>query len=298
MISWGRTPPASTASFYLPAVSAAEISKLANSLYATHRLTIEDAHTIKSPVGGLTFIPLPQGTARTAGLMTVDLSGGLRRGEVFDIVVRQITEAAAQYTPPPSPPPIAAPVPAAAVQRSGRFTWRRLSGAFQITITISTKEQLLYPEERLLAWLRWIEQAIPLQNRWYPVFKRYVDQVGGRVLGFGGNPTQIQPSPTGDVRPPPREEEEGEEEEREREERRAFTGKIAGLIFDHFGDFEGFLLDTEDGERRFLSHEKDVEALAERAWRERLRLTVWAERDEPHRPSSIVVRQPPAPFGH
>jgi hypothetical protein len=28
----------------------------------------------------------------------------------------------------------------------------------------------------------------------------------------------------------------------------ALTGKIAGLIFDRYGDFEGFLLDTEDGE--------------------------------------------------
>jgi hypothetical protein len=36
--------------------------------------------------------------------------------------------------------------------------------------------------------------------------------------------------------------------------------------------------------------------LVERAWRERLRLTVWAERDEPHRPLTIVIHQPPAMF--
>lgn len=82
------------------------------------------------------------------------------------------------------------------------------------------------------------------------------------------------------------------------EPRWCFTGKIAGLIFDRFGDFEGFVLDTEDGERKFFSREKEMEELAERAWRERLRITVWAERDEPHRPLSIIVREPPAPFGH
>jgi hypothetical protein len=102
--------------------------------------------------------------------------------------------------------------------------------------------------------------------------------------------------PTGEGRRKHRRRE--EEEEREREERRAFTGKIAGLIFDHFGDFDGFLLETEEGERKFLSREKDVEELAERAWRERLRITVCAERDQPHRPLSIIIREPPAPFGH
>lgn len=50
--------------------------------------------------------------------------------------------------------------------------------------------------------------------------------------------------------------------------------------------------------RAVLSGEKEIEELAERAWRERLRITVRAERDEPHRPLSIFVRQPPAPFGH
>jgi hypothetical protein len=78
----------------------------------------------------------------------------------------------------------------------------------------------------------------------------------------------------------------------------AYTGKIAGLIFDHFGDFEGFLLETEEGERTFHSREKEIEQLAKRAWRERLRITVSAERDQRHRPLTIIIRQPPAPFSH
>ena len=106
---------------------------------------------------------------------------------------------------------------------------------------------------------------------------------------MGGDPTQILPSPTGDGRrkalPP-------------EERRAALTGKIAGLIFDRFGDFEGFLLDTEDGEHKLYSREKDVEELAERAWRERLRITVWVERDELHRPLTVIVREPPVVFGH
>ena len=108
---------------------------------------------------------------------------------------------------------------------------------------------------------------------------------------FGGDPGLILPSPTGDGRRkhPGHPEPEGEE-------RLRFTGKIAGLIFDGFGDFEGFLLDTEDGERKFYSREKEIEELAERVWRESSRITVVAERHEPHRPLSIIIRQPPAPF--
>jgi hypothetical protein len=44
-----------------------------------------------------------------------------------------------------------------------------------------------------------------------------------------------------------------------------YTGKVSSLIFDRFGDFEGFVLETERGRRRFESRERDVEILIERA---------------------------------
>jgi hypothetical protein len=75
-----------------------------------------------------------------------------------------------------------------------------------------------------------------------------------------------------------------------------FTGKVAGLMFDHFGNFEGFLLDADGRDRKFFSREKGIAELVERAWRERLRITVCVERNEPHSPASIVVRQPPIAF--
>ena len=141
---------------------------------------------------------------------------------------------------------------------------------------------------RLLSVLRWIAKAIPQRNRWHPVFERYLKQIEVRVEALGGDPSKIYPSSTGDGGLP------------EHEPHGPFiesTGKIAGLLFDRFGDFEGFLLETDKGERKFHSRETEMMALAERAWRERLRLTVCADRDEPHRPISIVVRKPPAPFG-
>jgi hypothetical protein len=167
-----------------------------------------------------------------------------------------------------------------------RIEWRQVKGAFQLTIPVKAKQALLLTEERDLSVLRWIGEAIPRHNRWYPVFRRYLEKIAGRVSAFGGDPTKILPSPTGEGIPkPPR-----------REKRTAFTGKIGGLNFDRFGDFEGFLLDTEDGEREFCNREREVKELVERAWRERLRITVWVESDEPNRPVSITIWKPPAPF--
>src|SRR5258708_1515948 len=157
-----------------------------------------DPHTIHCPIGGATYLPIPKGTARNAGLLTIDLPTGVKRGEIYDIVVRQFTEAAARTRDKPRQPEITV-----AVSKAGeRFTWRRLLGAFQITIRISTKEHLLFPEERLLAWLKWRLEVTPANHRWYPVLKRYLEQVGGRVLGFGGDPGKILPSPTGPLHHP------------------------------------------------------------------------------------------------
>jgi hypothetical protein len=299
MILWGSTPDGSEAQLYLPSLSAEEILRLADRRYSDHRLRIIDAHTITCPTGGATFIPLPEDTALAAGLLTIGLPESIRKGDAYTITVRQLTDARA--VPPPSLPP----PPRLTIRTRNRaavvthelspsiIDWRRVAGAFQFNLVISTKEQLLLSEERLLAVLRWMELKMPKTKSWYPVLVRYIDQVAGRVLGFGGDPGQIKPSPTGDVGPNHRPH---RHKEQVCEERRSFTGKPEGLIFDRFGDFEGFILDTEDGDHKFFSHEKGIEELAERAWRERLRITVWVERDEPHRPLSIVVRQPPVPF--
>jgi hypothetical protein len=298
MIDWNNIPAGVTAQIYLPAVGVETILGMADRMYSSHRLTRIDSHTLQCKTGGVSYIPIPASAGPSyAGLLTVDLPGKLPHGEVFNIVVRQLTNAFGKAAPPPPPPPRIAERRAASAKAEvlapAELEWRRVLGAFQLTIPVRNKEVLLVPEERDLSVLRWIAEFIPRHNRWHPVFHRYLSQIAGRVSTFGGDPGLILPSPTGDGRPKhPR------HPEPKGEERLKFTGKIAGLIFDGFGDFEGFTLDTEDGERKFHSREKEIEELAERAWRERLRITVVAERHEPYRPLSIIIRQPPAPFSH
>src|SRR5262249_14336986 len=171
--------------------------------------------------------------------------------------------------------------------------WRRVLGAFQLTAPLRPKATLLFREERHLSVLRWIAQTIPQSSRWHPVFERYIDVIGSRVIAFGGDPTQVLPSPYGWPKRHHEPEPHPGHHRPPGEEREGHHGKIVGLLFDRFGDFEGFVLQTAEGERRYFSRERNVEALAERAWRERLRLTVFAERDDPRHAASIVIWEPP-----
>ena len=166
--------------------------------------------------------------------------------------------------------------------------WRRVLGAFQIRIAISTKQELLHPEEHQLALFRWIAENILPQSRWYPVMQRYILQLAGRVAGFGGDPGTILPSPTGHIPGQPCDVEEKHHEHHE------VTGKVSGLLFDHFGDFEGFILETRHGElRHFHSRERRVLDLVRTALEERSWVTVVRESPRHDEVLSIIVRVPP-----
>jgi len=293
MIDWSGVPAGSVASIYMPAVKATDVVASATRMYTTHRLSASDAHTIRCPAEGITYIPIPPGTAANyAGLLSVELPAGLKKGQRFDVIVRQVTNAFAKDIP----------VPARAITRSraridtpahrtsSNIQWRRVFGAFQLAIPVSTKEQLLQPETRTLSIMRWIGQSIPSTNRWYPVFQRYLKYVSGRVSGFGGDPGKVRPSPTGDGSEP-------WGHEPFCQTGRSFTGKVQALIFDRFGDFEGFLLLTEDGhEHLFCSQEPEIQQLTDRAWRQRMLVTVIADHREEHRPNSIILRRVPPRF--
>ena len=342
MIDWGSTPAGSVATLYLPGVDADEILDIASRIYVSSSLERVDEHTIRCEPRGITYLPIPAASgADRAGLLTVEPPGDLDIGQEFTVAVRQVTNAFAgtlrekddridaapakrRRRSAPTAALARAAVGQAAVSQEGNMArggydlsqWRRVMGAFQLTVPVKPKQSLLFTEERHLSVLRWIFEAIPTGSRWYPVFERYVDVIGGRVRAFGGDPTQVQPSPFGHPRhgkePPGTGEHDGPRDDdpwghgphdhgphghgSHGEERFPNSGKIAGLMFDRFGDFEGFVLEADERERRYFSRERDIEILAERAWRERLRVTVFSEPDEPQRAESIVIWEPPVPL--
>jgi hypothetical protein len=275
MIDWGGLPVGSVASIYLPAVAAADVLALAAEKYPTHTLGASDPHTILCQTGGITYIPIPKGASANsqyyAGLFSVQLPAGIKQGQTFNIVVRQVTSAARQ------------------VVNFQRITnTRYVFGGFQITIPVSVKSEMLVPEERILSVMRWIQESIKPNDRWYPVLIRYLEQLAGRVDALGGDANSVPATQTG-IWPGLF---------RHKDHRHSsFTGKVDGIVYDRFGDFQAFILVTLDGERRrFESYETRVLRLVERAWEERILTTVVVHRDHPERLVEILLHGAP-PFG-
>ena len=263
-LDFSELPAGCSAEIYLPAASSTDILDQAARLYTTHRLTAIDPHTIRMPASGTGWMPIPQGgPVNFAGLLTVEFPLGIRKGQKFQVPVSQITSAGGGTTTVTAVPRIQAAVRTrgAAAKRHAHETaalvstqsvvnrrpWRRVLGCFRLTVPVSTKQEILPDAERLLSIFLSTAKTIPAQSRWRPVFDRYLRQLEGRLSFLGGGHGSGQGhGPAGDTD--------------------GVRGKIATLAYDHFGDFEGFDLETERGHRRFFaSRERRIEELARHA---------------------------------
>jgi hypothetical protein len=238
--------------------------------------------------GGTTYIPIPKGTAvNFAGLLSVQLPAGVKKGDKYEVVVRQITSD--DYTTPVNQiqqvPKRTRRAQVQVAPPPNQYAWRHTIGIFKLTIPVDTKSDLLEREERYYAILQFIANSIPAAGRWFPVFERYLKQVAGRVKGFGGDPGLIPPSGTGalpgDGRKP---------EPCEPEHLVEFKGKVAALIYDHFGDFEGFTLEEGCGRvRRFHSQERRMARVIREAWGDRATVIVLTSARDEFCPVKVIV---------
>jgi hypothetical protein len=141
---------------------------------------------------------------------------------------------------------------------------RHVLGAFQVRVVVGSGEPLLRKLVRNLAALRYIFQAIAATDAWHPVFVRYLYQLGDQIAGLGLDPALVPASPDdpglpGEVGP---------------EGPRQLTGKVREVIFDCFGDFIGFILESCSDHHHVSSHEKGVAEIVLRACREGCTVTV------------------------
>lgn len=277
MIEWGTTPRGSKVNIYWPEVSAASVLQLAKQLYPTNTLAAADANTIQCEViSPVTYIPIPAGAGGSfAGLMTIEVPASVRAGNEFDVLVRRITTKQIQ------------------TKRRGnddQLAWRYVSGCFLARISVQRESKILPADENLLAILKWRLGVIGPKNRWYPVLLRYIGYLIGRIDGMGGNASKIPPSPDGYQQPfpiplplPGPGKHPGEQ---------SYTGKVIGIRYDRFGDFEGFTILSKDGhEHRFRGREHGVEELVRRAWAERTLISVLVEPHDPDWPASIILER-------
>jgi hypothetical protein len=171
MILWGGLPPDAVATLYMPALRADDVLAAAALRFESQRLEKVDEHTIRCPIGDITYVPLPAPQPRhVAGLLKVVLPKSVRTGETYKVVVRQHS------------------------RQLGRIV-----GTFELLIPVRDAEEILPGEARLLAVLKSIAQGIKPQSLWFPVFERYLGTTGARVRGVGGNPTLVEASPEGRV---------------------------------------------------------------------------------------------------
>ena len=222
MIDWGNVPAGTRASIYLPTVDAALALDWAHRMYVSNRLALEDAHTLSCEAGGVTFVPVPGASdVDHVGLMSVELPPSVHKGEHYSVRVRQITGARygagrrveigeairrGRVTKNVAVGAVEPEAMLAATKESSRvgFLYRRTIGAFGLEIPVSTKALMLAEEERTLSILRHIEQTVPVETKWWPVFRRYVDVHVGRVAGMGGDPTLVVATGDGDWKHPDR----------------------------------------------------------------------------------------------
>jgi len=184
MIDWGNIPEGSVATLYIPGMDSDEILRLSARKYRSHSFVRLDANTLKINIGGFTYVPLPYTDEPLPCMLTIDLPEGIKKGEVFKVIVKQVSGSAERITLTRSALPV-------------KYEQKYIVGAFQLTIPVKKKSEILESQQRLLSNLKWIQGAIPFKNRWFQVFNKYVEQTANRVNALGGNSNRVGASPSG-----------------------------------------------------------------------------------------------------
>jgi hypothetical protein len=303
MIDWGNVPVASTASVFWPDASADDVLALATRIYGHHPFARVDDHTVSClTTAGVTYLPIPYGASNLAGLFTVELPAGISVGQEFKAKIRRIAtrRAGEEY--------------GGRVVRTrqldsafrdlgtdegakGQLTinWRYITGTFGLTIPVVRDGVLLAEDENTYAVLRWRLGRFSAAYRWRPVVDRYLAYLARRIDGAGGDAGSIQPSEWGHLprTHPGTRGQEGDGAGSVYERGLERSGKVSAVVYDVFGDFEGFWLESLDGRFRYHASEHKIEDLARHAWLERIVVSVYASQRDPVRPTAIVYRRAP-----
>lgn len=275
VLRWNNIPKETVATLYCPDWNADEILALAQAQRGSSQLGKVDTHTISCTVGEITYVPVPGRLAQPMpALLTLQLPLTVRDGERFRVDVQQHSGPTFLRTMLERRP---------ANRKRATFedfsiSARKVLGAFRVTVAVKIGRPLLEKLVRNLAVLRYILEAIPKTDSWHPVFERYIQQLSNQIKGLGVDPSQIPPSADDPGIP-------GEHVHRE-----CYTGKVVEVIYDCFGDFEGFALESCDQRHHFHTREKGIEKLVMQACRERLLLTVCINRKRDNKICEIVVR--------
>jgi hypothetical protein len=272
MIDWGSVPGGTVASIYWPQVPATEVLELAAARGGGRGLSVADANTIRVTVAdGVTYVPVPKGSGENlAGLLTLNLPTTVVTGQSFDVVLRRISRRQQIILRGREE------TSATGLPSSSRY----VVGSFLVRIPVSTPTVMLPAEENTLAIMKWRLLQLAPSDRWRPVMQRYVAMLTDRVAGLGGDPSEVPPSPEG-----------APVKGRDRcDDVVEIRGKVAEVVFDCFGDPEGFVLLDCCERHAFRTQERGLANLILRACRARMMLSIFVLRHDRSQIRRVVVR--------
>jgi hypothetical protein len=150
---WNGLPRESRVELYLPGIRCEHVLNLRNLRHAPGNVKILDAHTLLLVPDGATYVPLPPTAGRRiAGVLTVALPEGIKRGQRWLLDVLQV--------------------------RGGE---RRATGAFRLDARVSGAKTIGEAELRQLELAFERLSLTPQQDRWHPVLARRVETLRRRA---------------------------------------------------------------------------------------------------------------------
>jgi hypothetical protein len=91
-LNWRSGAPDGTeVRIFIPDWDAGAVVELADRFYPRHEIRKVDAHTVAVPGGGTRYIPVPRTGNRQTGVIEANFPLGVKKGQRFDLAVRQIT---------------------------------------------------------------------------------------------------------------------------------------------------------------------------------------------------------------
>lgn len=170
---WHDLPPDSEVTVVFSDIDTAAIQALGAYRRSPLAFEVVDKHTLRFRVAGATWMPIPGGRAlNIPALLSVKLPDDVTYGKEYRVTIHQV---------------------------AGRS--RQIIGSSEFRIVVSKAELILDQERRDLSVFKHILSTIPTDNRWYPLWQRYVHHAGEKVDALGGNSDDVHGNPDGSGRP-------------------------------------------------------------------------------------------------
>lgn len=153
---WNNLPKDSVVEVYIPGTPVTEIFNYRNLRHAPGTVQIVNENTLRLFVGEVTYLPItPFYGDNLAGLITIQLPKGIKKGQRFKVDVVQM-----------------------------RTDEARTLGGFQLNIQVEKAFEIV---EREINWLELFHRRLsltPANNRWFPVLQKQVEFTRSRAEGL------------------------------------------------------------------------------------------------------------------